>query len=79
MTGRAMGYCAGYNVPGYANFGFGRRAVRAGRSSGTGSNGRMLYLLGIAAAGAYVLYQLATKTEKSNSLKTTRKGDDNNA
>jgi len=23
MTGRGMGYCAGYAVPGYANFGFG--------------------------------------------------------
>ena len=24
MTGRGMGYCAGYSVPGYANYGFGR-------------------------------------------------------
>ncbi len=24
MTGRAMGYCAGFNMPGFMNFGFGR-------------------------------------------------------
>ena len=24
MTGRRMGYCAGFNVPGFMNFGFGR-------------------------------------------------------
>ena len=24
MTGRRMGYCAGFNMPGFMNFGFGR-------------------------------------------------------
>lgn len=28
MTGRGMGYCAGYNVPGYANPCFGRSLGR---------------------------------------------------
>ncbi|MBN2569343.1 MAG: DUF5320 domain-containing protein [Deltaproteobacteria bacterium] len=35
MTGRAAGYCAGYNMPGYANAvpgrGFGGRGGRGGR------------------------------------------------
>lgn len=33
MTGRAMGYCAGYNAPGYANGGSGRLR---GRGMGRG-------------------------------------------
>jgi len=28
MTGRAMGYCAGFNSPGFMNLGFGRGAGR---------------------------------------------------
>ncbi len=45
-TGRAAGYCAGYNVPGYANpgfargFGFGRGR---GRGFGRGFRGRGMY------------------------------------
>jgi Family of unknown function (DUF5320) len=45
-TGRTVGYCAGYNVPGYANpgfacgFGFGRGR---GRGFGRGSRGRGMY------------------------------------
>ncbi|WP_422477446.1 DUF5320 domain-containing protein [Pleomorphochaeta sp. DL1XJH-081] len=38
MTGRAMGYCAGYDVPGYVNgegFGFGQRRLY-GRPRGLG-------------------------------------------
>ncbi len=31
MTGRGMGFCAGFNVPGYANPGFGGRWIRRGR------------------------------------------------
>ncbi|MFW5976610.1 MAG: DUF5320 domain-containing protein [Bacillota bacterium] len=30
-TGRAAGYCAGFNVPGYMNFKFGRGGGRGGR------------------------------------------------
>ena len=29
MTGRAMGYCAGFNAPGFMNVGFGRGMGRA--------------------------------------------------
>ena len=37
MTGRALGYCAGYGVPGYANPGFGPRAwYGRGRGRGLG-------------------------------------------
>ena len=47
MTGRAAGFCAGYNVPGYANpiggrgyFGFGRgRGMGRGRGFGRGRAG----------------------------------------
>ncbi len=48
MTGRGMGYCAGYGVPGYMNagygFGFGR-----GRGFGGGGRGRrnMYYATGL--------------------------------
>ena len=36
MTGRQMGYCAGYDRPGFANSGFGggRRGFRAARGYG---------------------------------------------
>jgi hypothetical protein len=37
MTGRAAGYCAGYSVPGYANWGFG--PGRGGRGRGRGGRG----------------------------------------
>ncbi|MDD3083893.1 MAG: DUF5320 domain-containing protein [Candidatus ainarchaeum sp.] len=37
MTGRRMGYCAGYNAPGFMNSGFGRGYGRGfGRSAGYG-------------------------------------------
>ncbi len=39
MTGRGMGYCAGYAMPGYANAGFDR-----GRGRGFG---RMNYMTGL--------------------------------
>ena len=35
-TGRGAGYCAGYNVPGYANPGFGRGFWGMGRGGGFG-------------------------------------------
>ena len=38
MTGRAAGYCAGYGVPGYMNFGPGRGG-RGGRGMGRGGYG----------------------------------------
>ena len=41
MTGRALGYCAGNNRPGYANPGFGRGWGRGwGRGFGRGFRGR---------------------------------------
>ena len=41
MTGRALGYCAGHNLPGYANPGFGRGFGRGwGRGIGRGNWGR---------------------------------------
>ncbi|MEA3420415.1 MAG: DUF5320 domain-containing protein [Acidobacteriota bacterium] len=36
MTGRGMGYCAGYGVPGYMNPGFGRFGAWGGRGGGRG-------------------------------------------
>lgn len=37
MTGRALGYCAGFSAPGYANSGFGRGfGMGAGRGMGRG-------------------------------------------
>jgi len=43
MTGRGMGYCAGYNTPGYMNPGFGRGLGRGyGRGFGRGF-GRRAY------------------------------------
>ncbi len=36
MTGRAAGYCAGYNVPGYLNPGGGRFPAFGGRGGGWG-------------------------------------------
>jgi len=46
-TGRAAGYCAGSNVPGYANIGFGRGR---GRGFGRGFRGRGRFFW---AEGAY--------------------------
>lgn len=41
MTGRAAGYCAGFDVPGYANPGFGRGFYGGwGRGYGGGGRGR---------------------------------------
>ncbi|MFO7736121.1 MAG: DUF5320 domain-containing protein [bacterium] len=41
MTGRGMGFCAGYDVPGYENWGFGPgRGFRGGYGRGMG-RGRM--------------------------------------
>ena len=37
MTGRAVGYCAGYNVPGYMNPVGGRMGMGFGRGFGRGS------------------------------------------
>ncbi len=43
MTGRALGYCAGYNMPGYMNPGFGRGFRRfLGRGFGRGFGWRRL-------------------------------------
>ena len=40
MTGRAMGYCAGYAVPGYMNPGPGGYGMGFGRGWGRGMGGR---------------------------------------
>ncbi len=37
MTGRGLGYCAGYPTPGFANSFFGRGRIGAGRAFGRGS------------------------------------------
>jgi len=45
MTGRGMGFCKGYDIPGYVNcsFGFGLgRGFRGGFGRGTG-RGRMVF------------------------------------
>jgi hypothetical protein len=36
MTGRGMGYCGGYDAPGWANWGPGRRFAGRGRRGGFG-------------------------------------------
>jgi len=50
-TGRAAGYCAGYNAPGFANPIHGRGFWGAGRGSGFGGGGRghrnMYYATGL--------------------------------
>lgn len=40
MTGRAAGYCAGHNVPGFANPAGGRRFAAFGRAAYYGGFGR---------------------------------------
>jgi hypothetical protein len=40
MTGRAAGYCAGYDVPGYAGGGYGGRGWGVGRRGGWGRGHR---------------------------------------
>jgi hypothetical protein len=45
-TGRAAGYCAGYDVPGYANPGFGRGRGR-GFGRGYWGHGRRLWRPGV--------------------------------
>lgn len=54
MTGRAAGFCAGYNIPGYANPAFGRgygmgRGGGWGRGMGGGGRGwrRQFYATGL--------------------------------
>lgn len=51
-TGRAMGYCSGYDVPGYANPGYGRgggRGMAFGRGGRGGGRGwrNMYYATGL--------------------------------
>lgn len=48
-TGRAAGYCAGYNTPGFANPVSGRGFWRAGRGNWGGGRGRrnMYYATGL--------------------------------
>ena len=43
MTGRQMGFCAGYNMPGYMNSGFGR-GFGMRRGIGRGFGFRRMYL-----------------------------------
>jgi uncharacterized protein DUF5320 len=40
MTGRATGFCAGYNAPGYATWGGGRGFGGGGRGGGRGQRNR---------------------------------------
>ncbi len=40
MTGRSMGYCAGFDRPRFANFGGGGRGMRMGRGGGFGFRNR---------------------------------------
>jgi len=68
MTGRAVGYCAGYSVPGFMNpiGGYGRGWGRgAGRGFGRGwGRGRIVYPAPIAAQPAYPpAYQPATQPQ----------------
>ena len=49
-TGRALGYCVGYDAPGYANFGYGRglgRGLRRGFARGFRGRGRGFWWRGI--------------------------------
>ena len=47
MTGRALGYCAGYNVPGYTNLGL-RRGLGGGFGRGFRGRGRGFWRRGYA-------------------------------
>ena len=51
MTGRAAGYCAGFNTPGFANPVHGRGFRQGGRGTGFGGGGRghrnMYYATGL--------------------------------
>lgn len=57
MTGRAAGFCAGYQVPGYMNSGFGRGWGRGfGRGFGRGYGRGMGWGRGWGPGGAYPGY-----------------------
>ena len=45
MTGRGMGFCAGYNMPGFMNSGFGRGMGGRGRGFGAGRGFRFRAML----------------------------------
>ncbi|HEY61702.1 MAG: DUF5320 domain-containing protein [Anaerolineales bacterium] len=68
MTGRRLGYCAGYNMPGYANpinrpnYGWGFRGGRRGW-------GRGYYAQGTPGWG-WGEFQPITKEQELNNLKT---------
>ncbi len=46
MTGRGMGYCAGFNAPGFMNSGFGR-GLGMGRGRGFGWRARVVHAMPI--------------------------------
>lgn len=67
-TGRAMGYCAGYPAPGYANPGFGRglgfgRGRGGGRGGGRGRGGNFGF--GRMAPAAYPRFSPAAPTPEA--------------
>ncbi len=71
MTGRGMGFCAGYDMPGYANTGFGRGfGIGMGRKMGFGLGGGfgrgMAYRYG---AGPYQAEPVASQKVTEASVK----------
>jgi len=72
MTGRAMGFCAGFSVPGYANFGGGRgmgmgRGARMGMGRGRGFGQGFGWAAGT--ANPYLATQSPTSEQELEALK----------
>lgn len=68
-TGRGMGYCAGYDAPGYANPGFGAFGYGRGRGAGHGAGRRHRFSVAPPAGREYPPYAPPTKEETISDLK----------
>lgn len=68
-TGRAMGYCAGYETPGYAHAGFGGYGPGRGWGAGRGI-GWHHRLAGPAVGWGFPSYTPPSKEETLSNLKT---------
>lgn len=70
MTGRAKGFCSGYNSPGYTNPGYERQGLR--RSFGRGNGFRRRVYFDEPVFPRETVYREPTKKEQLDELKTEK-------
>jgi hypothetical protein len=75
MTGRGMGYCAGFNTPGFMNSGFGREFGRGfGRGRGFGWRARVIQPMPIQQVQPAVITEKQEKQFLEQELNALKEG-----